>query len=248
MFDEAILEETASTLDTHKAQAQERGWTILQPELLLDGVPAALAHFGSIIPQFNGLDTFEVTYKPGFESVPYSQSKNSIGPHTEAPVYDPPPKYLALHCHRQAKCGGGQTLLADGFAFYRSLDPVLKQWASENTIAFTAAAQPGSEERRVHHAPIMGEEGGVQVFRFSYNLFRFGDVNPSEADIASASERNSTDPLGRIAQLGEHFFEENVIPVLIPEGCVLIWDNQRLMHARSKYADPVRHLTRYWLR
>jgi alpha-ketoglutarate-dependent taurine dioxygenase len=38
-----------------------------------------------------------------------------------------------------------------------------------------------------------------------------------------------------------------MVQVLIPEGSMLIWDNQRLMHARSEYQDPVRHLTRYWL-
>jgi alpha-ketoglutarate-dependent taurine dioxygenase len=28
---------------------------------------------------------------------------------------------------------------------------------------------------------------------------------------------------------------------------MLIWDNWRMIHARSRYTDPARHLTRYWL-
>jgi alpha-ketoglutarate-dependent taurine dioxygenase len=35
--------------------------------------------------------------------------------------------------------------------------------------------------------------------------------------------------------------------VLIPENHVLIWDNQRMVHARSAYTDKRRHLTRYWI-
>jgi hypothetical protein len=228
-----------------RAELLEQGWTILSRDLLRDGPRPALAHFGRIVPQFNGEETYEVTLKPGFEKLPFSQSKNSIGPHTEAPVYDPPPKYLALHCHRQATCGGGQTLLADGFAFHDSLSPDLKAWARDNDVVFLASAMPGMS-RRQHHTRLMEEKDGVRLFRFSYNQFRFGDVNPSEGDFASPGHYTQT-PLGRIAEAGEKFFYEHMIQVLIPEGSMLIWDNQRLMHARGKYSDPVRHLTRYWL-
>lgn len=51
----------------------------------------------------------------------------------------------------------------------------------------------------------------------------------------------------RIAELGETFFNNNLISILIPEKSILIWDNQRLMHARVRYTDTSRHLTRYWL-
>jgi alpha-ketoglutarate-dependent taurine dioxygenase len=247
MSESNVTDHTAAGIAQCKAELLERGWTILPAELLRDGARPALAHFGRIIPQLNGEETYEVTLKPGFDKLPYSQSKNSIGPHTEAPVYDPPPKYLALHCHRQAQCGGGQTLLADGFAFYESLSAELKQWAEQNQVAFSSSGVPGKSERVVHHARLLEQKDGAGLFRFSYNQFHFGDVNPSEIDMASSATPNADTPLGRIAQLGERFFYENMIQVLIPEGCMLIWDNQRLMHARSKYKDPVRHLTRYWL-
>lgn len=247
MSDSTVIEPRAASIADCKAELLERGWTILPPHLLHEGARPALAHFGRIVPQFGGQDTFEVTLKPGFEKLPFSQSKNEIGPHTEAPVYDPPPKYLALHCHRQAKCGGGQTLLADGLAFYQSLSPDLKQWVDNNDVEFSATTVPGSSERQVHHAKLLEERDGAKLFRFSYNQFRFGDVNPSESDLASPVKHYADTPLDQITQSGERFFYENMIQVLIPEGSMLIWDNQRLMHARSEYKDPVRHLTRYWL-
>lgn len=243
---EANAMEDGAGIARCKADLLERGWTILSRDLLRDGPRPALAHFGRVVPQFNGEETYEVTLKPGFEKLPFSQSRNSIGPHTEAPVYDPPPKYLALHCHRQAQCGGGQTLLADGFAFHESLSPDLKAWAKDNDVVFLASAMPGMSRRR-HPARLIEEKDGARLFRFSYNQFRFGDVNPSESDLASPAGHDPQTPLGRIAEAGEKFFYEHMIQVLIPEGSMLIWDNQRLMHARGKYSDPLRHLTRYWL-
>jgi alpha-ketoglutarate-dependent taurine dioxygenase len=242
-----VIEETAASIASCKSELLERGWTILPPHLLHDGARPALAHFGRIVPQFGGKDTFEVTLKPGFEKLPFSQSKNEIGPHTEAPVYDPPPKYLALHCHRQAKCGGGQTLLADGLAFYESLSPDLKQWMKQNEVEFSATTLPGTSERQVHRARLLEEKDGATLFRFSYNQFHYGDVNPSESDLAAPVKQYADSPLDHITQSGERFFYENMVQVLIPEGSMLIWDNRRLMHARSEYQDPVRHLTRYWL-
>ncbi|MFD9425663.1 TauD/TfdA family dioxygenase [Streptomyces sp. NPDC060054] len=43
------------------------------------------------------------------------------------------------------------------------------------------------------------------------------------------------------------FFRLNKTSILFAEGAILLWDNQRLVHGRSAYSDPHRHLTRYWL-
>jgi len=234
-------------LNPHHRELAEQGWTLLQPEELSADLYQTLAPFGRVIPQFNGLYTFEVTLKPGFDDLPYSQSMNGIGPHTEAPVYDPPPHYLVLHCHHQAPCGGGYTQLADGLEFLKTLPADLKDWIKHNPVAFNATAKPGETTRRVLEEYIFKANTEGDIFRFSYNQFHYGDVNPSREDLSAPEARNSGTPLGRIAALGEQFFLEHSTPLLIPDGCVLIWDNWRLMHARSQYSDPKRHLTRYWL-
>lgn len=249
MSESIILKKTTKAIiEDCKVELSEYGSTILPACLLENGARSVLMNFGHIVTQFNGQETFEVTLKPGFDKLPFSQSKNSIGPHTEAPVYNPPPKYLALHCHRQAKCGNGHTLLADGFKFYQSLSPALRQWAEQNEIEFSATTLPGSGERRIHHAKILEENNGVKVFRFSYNQFLYGNVNPSESDLAVVCQQHKEEtPLSSITALGEKFFCENMIKILIPENSMLIWNNQWFMHARSQYKDPRRHLTRYWL-
>lgn len=228
-------------------ELQTRGWSILDSDAIGDDPAQTLGRLGRLVPQYDGQLTFDVTYKKGFDDAPYSQSMNGLGAHTEAPGYEPPPKYLALYCHRQARCGKGQTLLADGVKFYDDvLDADLRSWADENDVEFVAARRPGDAERRSFRAKIRGSVDTAPIMRFSYNLFRYGNVNPSAEDVAHADGLKDT-PLARIAEQGEAWFADNLTPILIPEGCMMVWDNHRLIHGRGEYTDPSRHLTRYWI-
>jgi hypothetical protein len=228
-------------------QLASRGWSVL-PNESIDADPAVtLRRLGKIVPQYNGCETFEVTYRPGYDQAPYSQSMNALGAHTEAPGFTPPPKYLALYCHRQARCGKGQTLIADGVHFYdKVLSKELREWSSANEVEFVATAAPGEGARKTFRAPIRVSYEGEPLLRFSYNLFRYGNVNPDATDVRVV-ETQPADPLGKIAEEGEAFFADNLIPVLIPDGCMLVWNNHRLIHGRGNYSDQARHLTRYWL-
>jgi alpha-ketoglutarate-dependent taurine dioxygenase len=238
---------TPLAYDAFRATLADRGWAILQAEDIGNDPVAILNQIGRIVPQYNGQDTFEVTYQKGFDDVPYSQSMNGIGPHTEAPAYDPPPRYLALFCHRQARCGHGETLLADGIDFFdNALSSELRDWAFTNPVNFLAAAKPGSEEVGQKLSHLRETHSNEPMLRFSFNLFRYGNVNPSGEEMARATEQDSG-ALSRIATEGEAYFVKNMIPVLIPDGCMLVWNNHRLMHGRGQFADPKRHLTRYWL-
>ena len=224
-----------------------RGWAVLASGEI-DADPAVtLRRLGTIVPQYDGRVSFDVTYRPGYDDAPYSQSMNALGAHTEAPGFMPPPKYLALYCHRQARCGNGQTLLADGIRFYdEALSPDLRRWSQNNEVEFVSSATPGNETRSSLRAPIRATVAGEPVLRFSYNLFRYGNVNPDAIEVRRVGD-DPSDPLGQIAEEGEAFFSRNLIPVLIPDGCMLVWNNHRLMHGRGRYADQARHLTRYWL-
>lgn len=241
---------THASLDLRQEELAIRGWTVLTPNEFAHDVEGVLQVFGPIIPQFNGQTAFAITRKPGYEDLPYSQSMNGIGPHTEAPVYGPPPRYLALHCLRQATCGGGHTGLVDGLEFLQSLeqdDPELREWIHDTPVEFVATAKPGEPgQRRVLEYILTPAEKG-DVFRFSYNQFHYGDVNPSKQALEQSQVANSDSPLARFARLGEAYFLEHNTPVLIPDGHMLIWDNWRMIHARSRYSDPARHLVRYWL-
>lgn len=141
------------------------------------------------------------------------------------------------------------TGLVDGYeflAFLERAEPELREWIDETPVEFVATAKPGeAAQRRVKEYILTPTEDG-DIFRFSYNQFHYGDVNPSKRP-ATIERGEQPFALGEVAVLGEDYFIQHNTPVLIPDGCMLIWDNWRMIHARSRYTDPARNLTRYWL-
>ena len=195
---------------------------------------------GELIPQYNGDLTHEVTYRPGNDHKAYSQSANTILAHTEAPGWHPSPAYLALFCHRQARCGGGHTDLLDVRKLVGALD------ADELALMTDAELHFPGPDGGIHSAMLSTDAAGDTVARFSYNLLTTSDYDPTlDADVDHGRL-----PLGeagrRLAHRVSDLFRELRTGVLIPDGSLLIWDNQRMLHARSEYADRSRHLTRFW--
>jgi hypothetical protein len=90
------------------------------------------------------------------------------------------------------------------------------------------------------------DAAGNTVARFSYNLLTTSVFDPNlDADV-DASVLPLGEPGRRLAHRVSELFRELHTSVLIPDGALLIWDNQRMLHARSEYADRARHLTRFW--
>lgn len=195
---------------------------------------------GDLIPQYNGRLTHEVTYRPGNDSRAYSQSANTILAHTEAPGWHPSPAYLALFCHRQARCGGGHTDLLDAGRLVGALSADELALMSDAELFF-----PGPDGG-VRTTMLSPDGTGRTVARFSYNLLTTSDYDPT----LGADVDHFRLPLGeagrRLAHRVSELFHELRTSVLIPEGALLIWDNQRMLHARSEYSDRSRHLTRFW--
>src|SRR5262245_52069643 len=96
-----------------RAALDEHGYALVRDVGSQPAAAAQLGLVGDLVPQYENTITHEVTYRPGHEGRAYSQSVNTILAHTEAPGWDPSPAYLALFCHRQARCGGGHTDLLD---------------------------------------------------------------------------------------------------------------------------------------
>jgi hypothetical protein len=195
---------------------------------------------GDLIPQYNGHLTHDVTYRPGNDHKAYSQSANTILAHTEAPGWQPSPAYLALFCHRQARCGGGHTDLLDVRKLVGALD------ADEIALMTDAQLHFPGPNGGIRSTMLSTDASGDTVARFSYNLLTTSDYDPDlDADV-----EHSGLPLGepgrRLAHRVSDLFRELRTSVLIPDGALLIWDNQRMLHARSEYADRSRHLTRFF--
>ncbi|MBX9399489.1 TauD/TfdA family dioxygenase [Streptomyces sp. TRM72054] len=225
----------------------EQGYTLLNDVTTDEQAAAALSDFGSLIPQYDGELRYQVTSAPGFEDRRYSKSTNTILVHTEAPGWNPPPRYLALHCRVQAQCGSGHTELADGYAFVASLGESERRAMHDECIDWVGHNTSGTGTAGVRRPAVERTTEGRDIVRFSYNLLTAGHYDPPvDADVP-ADEL----PLGRhgrdLAVRAEEFFRAHKVSVLIPENSILVWDNQRMLHARSSYTDARRHLTRYWL-
>lgn len=209
-----------------------------------DSAAGLLAQLGELIPQYDGRTTHEVICRPGHENLAYSQSNNTICAHTEAPGWNPSPAYLALFCHRQASCGGGHTDLLDVELLLPCLDKREIALMSEREIEFPGTGGP---DRPVRLPMLSAGPNERPVLRFSFNYLTTGTYEP-------ASDTNPADwqlPLGadgRALALRVHdLFLALRTRVLVPEKCLLVWDNHRMLHARSRYRDPARHLTRFWV-
>ncbi|MCS7476820.1 TauD/TfdA family dioxygenase [Umezawaea endophytica] len=199
-----------------------------------------LQALGTLLPQYKGGLEHDVTYVPGFEGKSYSQSVNTILAHTEAPGWDPSPRYLALYCHHQARCGGGYTDLFDGRRLIELLAPEEIRLLTDHPITFPG---PGGGVR----TSLFSGDGGRAVLRFSYNLLTTGGYDPDLDRVPAAEELPLGQAGGDLAEKVSALFAEHRTPLLIPDDALLVWDNQRMLHARSEYADQDRHLVRYWI-
>jgi hypothetical protein len=54
------------------------------------------SRIAGVVPQYDGRETFEVTYQPRYDDAPCSRSLNGLGAATEASRFEPASKYLAL--------------------------------------------------------------------------------------------------------------------------------------------------------
>ena len=233
--------------DSAVDQVRRTGFVVVDGVENHEDLNSVLRHFGRVMPQYDGNLAYEVRAEPGFDDRAYSKSRNEIRPHTEAPGWQPPPKYLALWCHIQARGGGGETCLGDVKAYLSGLDHATVEQLRSRRIAWSGTNTSGTGSAGVV-APILARDGsGDEVLRFSYNLLTSGEYDPPLGGEVLVEQL----PWGRFGrdlarQVHEHF-EDTALKIRIPERAVLVWDNQRMAHARTRYADTRRHLTRYWV-
>jgi alpha-ketoglutarate-dependent taurine dioxygenase len=232
-------------MKSHSTELAQRGWTVLSDIVTDDAAATALAEFGDLIPQYDGELRNQVVAEKGNAKRRYSRSTNAIPFHTEVPCRASVPRYLALHCRRQAACGGGHTDLLDMRPFLAGLDPGLRAVAYQHGVFWIDRnAGPGLPEG-VRRPMVERTADAREIVRVRYLLLSTGKYAPPLASLAAE------EPFGpareALLQAFDRFQAAHEVPVLLPEHSILLWDNWRLAHARRAYEDPERHLTRYWL-
>ena len=191
-----------------------------------------------LMPQDSGELIYPVKSVFGFEQQSDSKSQNELRAHTEASYLSLPPKYLALRCVQPAQCGGGFTTLADGEEFLRTLTEQEQKLLLKSRYKFA-----NKDRTRKITAPILEFYQNKLMFRFSFNILAHDNPSPDISKNATISDPFLKDICNRFVK----FFEAHQIAVRMEKNSLLIWDNYRMLHARTKYSDSSRHLERIWL-
>jgi len=235
----------STAINRHRDELESHGYTIL-PSDSADATEHLLTHFGVLVPQYDGQLRYHVAAEPGNNKRRWSRSTNAIPLHTEVPCWENVPRLLALHCVHQATCGSGHTDLVDLDKIVATFDTAEHIVACEHLVLWVdrnaaRGALPGIRRPMVERRP-----DGRKLIRFRHNLLLRGRYEPA----LTSDEHEEPFGSARVAlrERVDSYLKNGRIPLLIPEHSVLLFDNWRMAHGRSAYADTQRHLIRYWLR
>jgi TfdA family taurine catabolism dioxygenase TauD len=198
-----------------------------------------LQGLGGFIAQDGGTVRYRVKSTAAASNLSSSKSANALNPHTEASYHPTPPRFLALYCVCAAACGGGHTLLADGYEMLRSLGSRERETAMHEPIWF------GDPTHLLSYSGPVFEPGPPPTLRFSYNLLRHQLYDPETAQIFSAGQPQTARE--RLADKLLAGFQRCHEATDIPMRGLLIIDNRRIVHGRTAYSDHQRELIRYWI-
>jgi alpha-ketoglutarate-dependent taurine dioxygenase len=216
---------------------QERGWTLIDGVARRRDAEALLRPLGRLMVQERGSPRYRVKAMADESHLSSSRGNQRLHPHTEASYLPIPPRYVALWCLWPAACGGGRTLLADG----RTVAARVRDRISAESLAEPLEFSNWPDGRRCR-APILSNDPGQPLIRFSYNYLARGHYHPPDEGA----------PFGETASqhLAEEVacaFHEQSFGLRLTKFSLLVWDNFLFLHAREGFRDHRRLLLRYWI-
>ncbi|MER8047549.1 TauD/TfdA family dioxygenase [Streptomyces sp. NPDC094032] len=207
--------------------------------VLLRGVPARdrqvldVARTFGFVRETNYGELFEVRVEADPNNLAFTGAR--ITPHTDNPYRDPVPTLQLLHCLANA-ARGGDSGLVDGFhaaALLRAEDPEAYEVLTRVPVPFAFA---DAHTSLVAHRPLIGTDPGGRIREIRFNNRSIGTLRrpAEELDAFYAAYR----AFGELLLRGELQVEFRLAP-----GDCLIFDNTRLLHARTAFAESGdRHL------
>jgi alpha-ketoglutarate-dependent taurine dioxygenase len=193
-----------------------------------------LRRLGRFVPQYDGRLVWSIKAEARYDDVYHSLNTKELMPHTECYEFEgDPPRYLALWCLVPSQDGQGRTTLADGYEFVETLSDAERRHLARREFEFVST--PGLKSMELgtvaRHPLIEERSDGGPILRFSYHCINH------EEDPVLLSVRE------RLLE----FFERMHVAVDYERGDLLVWDNHRVLHSRTKFTDRRRHLRRVWI-
>lgn len=172
----------------------------------------------------------------------FSESLGEAPLHTDSAFSRHPERYNALYVVRQSRCGGGQTVVVNGPRFLRDFAKASHgadciRFLRENDYAFRVPDAFFTGQRFIT-AKILAEE---PMIRFRPDCIERGfDLRP---DLATKEHRFYYSLFRDAVEAHASRTE-----FLMADGEMVVYDNTRLLHGRTDFQDPLRHLIRVRMR
>ncbi|MFD0271891.1 TauD/TfdA family dioxygenase [Streptomyces sp. NPDC127106] len=220
---------TAAALDS----VMRLGFVLLRGVPVRDRQVLDVARTFGFVRETNYGELFEVRVEADPNNLAFTGAR--ITPHTDNPYRDPVPTLQLLHCLTNA-ARGGDSGLVDGFhaaALLRAEDPEAYEVLTRVPVPFAFA--DGRTELRAHR-PLIGTDPAGRIREIRFNNRSIGTLQqPAEVlDAFYAAYRR----FGELLLRSELQLEFRLSP-----GDCLIFDNTRLLHARTAFAESGdRHL------
>lgn len=149
--------------------------------------------------------------------------------HTDGSFEEPPPDYVSLYCIQQDQLGGGETLFIDS-------KEVLSRLSSESK----ATLQSYRYSKRVPSEFYKGNDTAEVVILSHDGRFRFRH----EILLLDRAPLHAVQAVNEL----ERIINQECSPraITIQRGEMVIFDNGRFFHGRTKIEDQRRHLLRMW--
>lgn len=145
--------------------------------------------------------------------------------HTDGAFQNPSPRFLAQYVVREDRFGGGETLLVDAASVLRRLSAETLGLLRSQQFRFRAPVEYATGAA-YHDAPILSGDGLLRYRR------------------AIIDEAMGDDTKRVLDQFDAAIAAVEPMRLQLCSGDVLVLDNARFLHARTKVLDPERHLLR----
>ena len=183
-------------------------------------------------------DDFLWHIKPSIENgLARSHSKNVFEMHTDASFEHIPPRYIGMQVIREDKCGGGYSLLL-------SLNDILNELNEKEIHMLRGASFKFKIPLEFYKGGSKFTYGSILSLKrdkLNHLLCRYRNDLILNRDEIGQEIKNALNKFEKLINLKEakdikyHFLKENSIILL---------DNCRFLHGRTKVNDPNRHLVR----
>ncbi len=149
--------------------------------------------------------------------------------HTDGSFEEPPPDYVALYCVQHDNLGGGETLFINSTDVFNRLSLEARKTLQTHPYRMRVPAE-FFKGQDISEVIILREDGR---FRFRHEIMLLDD-EPLPA-VQAANEL-------------ETIINEKCTPrgINLKRGELIIFDNGRFFHGRTKIEDERRHLLRMW--